>query len=154
MNSLILYWSFSSAGWFCKLGFREESRPVSVFKFKEQWIRFSLSTNLCKLSWKIWYANLKLWDLCVDKVIQWNKIQSLQSWVHKLRLWQDWQCNNYKNDKNEEAKLRTGKRTNATRKEKKEDKTKIQKRKTIKKIYKKYRTGKVSNERRKEKKNK
>ena len=30
----ILYTSFSSAGWFCKFGRREDKRPVSVLMFK------------------------------------------------------------------------------------------------------------------------
>jgi len=29
--SLILYWSFSSAGWFCKFGRRDDKRPETVW---------------------------------------------------------------------------------------------------------------------------
>ena len=39
------YWSFSSAGWFCRLGERDESRPVSVLRFSEQCTRDSASAR-------------------------------------------------------------------------------------------------------------
>ena len=41
------YWSFSSAGWFCRLGRRALSLPVSVFRFMLQWILDLSSTSSC-----------------------------------------------------------------------------------------------------------
>ena len=41
------YWSFSSAGWFCRLGERAERRPVSVLRLSEQWTRESWSAFSC-----------------------------------------------------------------------------------------------------------
>jgi len=39
--------SFSRAGWFWRLGRREESRPVSVLRLREQWTRLWSSARVC-----------------------------------------------------------------------------------------------------------
>ena len=39
---LTLYLSFSRAGWFCRLGLRADSRPVSVLMLRLQWMRSRL----------------------------------------------------------------------------------------------------------------
>mmetsp|Transcript_137991 Transcript_137991/g.239902 ORF Transcript_137991/g.239902 Transcript_137991/m.239902 type:complete len:205 (-) Transcript_137991:325-939(-) len=49
----ILYWSFSNAGWFCRLGRRELNRPVSVFRFRLPWMRECGSTRDCSGSRKV-----------------------------------------------------------------------------------------------------
>ena len=45
--SRIRYWSFSRAGWFCRFGARDESRPVSVLRLSEQWMREPASAFSC-----------------------------------------------------------------------------------------------------------
>ena len=43
----ILYWSFSSAGWFCRFGFRADNLPVSVLILRLQCTLLFSSTSSC-----------------------------------------------------------------------------------------------------------
>lgn len=46
---LILYLSLSTAGWFCKFGFLDDNRPVSVNKLRDEWHLECSSTATCKV---------------------------------------------------------------------------------------------------------